>query len=299
MLDDLELMLDVVKHSETPLNLYALADAAQNSSLPLAILGSSQKSRCLFSYDDDAPIAKVSPHLVELDQNIQSRELKWIKRNAPAQPCVTLMATTLDFEQLFAHFAEFLEVTLPGKEKMFLAFWDPMILAALIGQPDDQTLHVKGPIYTVEQLAAFLNPISHGWYWDREAKLHAFNTTEKIMGTVDSKEALPLTLAQEQVDMLVELSVPDHVLQHIRENQPGLLIDIPEAQQYNFIRNHLADAREWGLKGMGDLLNYCSTASIYGPQFKNNETIRALLGKVKAGALSFDEAMDQFPPVSE
>ena len=288
---DLTPILDAVAHSQGRLRLYALADAAQNNRLPQAVRDG--VSRCLFSYDDEAPVAKVAPHLVPLPVTQDSKALPWIARQALATPCITLIASSVDFETLFAHLVSFLDVRFEDGGEMFLAYWDPMILATLVGQADDDTLHVKGPIFTPEQEQAFLDPIEGWWYWNREGRLHCIKRPEQAVRP--EKPALPLTFTQAQTDLLVEASVPDHVLNHMQENQPGLLLDIPKEKQYGFVRKHLVEARSWGLTGMGDLVNYCSAAVIYGEALQQDPAIVSLLAEVKAGKRTFDEALDVFP----
>jgi hypothetical protein len=46
---------------------------------------------------------------------------------------------------------------------------------------------------------------------------------------------------------------------------------------------------------MRDILNYTCAALIYGDAIKTNPTIVALLEQVKAGGISFDAALEQFP----
>jgi hypothetical protein len=43
-------------------------------------------------------------------------------------------------------------------------------------------------------------------------------------------------------------------------------------------------------------LNYICVALIYGDAIRTDETIVALLEQVRTGAISFDAAMDEFPP---
>jgi hypothetical protein len=288
---DLTPILDAVAQSQGRLRLYALADAAQNNRLPQAIRDG--VSRCLFSYDDEAPVSKVAPHLVPLPLAQDSKTLLWITRYALASPCITLIASSADFETVFAHLVNFLEVRFEDGGEMFLAYWDPMILATLVGQADDDTLHVKGSVFTPEQQQAFLDPIEGWWYWSRAGRLHCIKRPEQAVQP--ENPVLPLSFTQAQTDQLVEASVPDHVLNHMRENQPGLLLDIPKEGQYGFVRKHVVEARNWGLAGMGDLVNYCSAAVIYGEALQQDPAIMSLLAEVKAGKRTFDEALDLFP----
>jgi hypothetical protein len=93
----------------------------------------------------------------------------------------------------------------------------------------------------------------------------------------------------------VEASVPDHVLHYIELNQPHLLQDTPHEQRYGVTCAHLLHAREVGLQGMGDLVNFVCAGFIYGEALRNDPAITSALQNVHAGKCSFDQAMEQFP----
>ena len=94
--------------------------------------------------------------------------------------------------------------------------------------------------------------------------------------------------------MLVEASVPDHLLQHIEQNQPELLERLPPPDRYDFVRQQLARAREHRLGGTGDLVNYVCISLEYGARFDSVPSVAAALAKVKSGKESFNAAMDMF-----
>jgi hypothetical protein len=110
---------------------------------------------------------------------------------------------------------------------------------------------------------------------------------------------LPLQLTQTQVDMLVEASVPDLVLAHLTDNQPTLLREIPFAEQYSRIRQHLLEARQLKLFGVRDIVNYTCAAIIYGDALRSDQEIKALLERVRKGEIDFDTAMDLLPSGTE
>lgn len=275
-----------------PLHWYALADAAQRPELPGAV-ATNASHRCLFDASEGSPLAASAPHLVSMPMpSSDNRAWNWIERHASSSPCITMLASTLSFDELFAHLQRFTEVVLPDGEDMFFAFWDPAILGTLVGQSADNTLHVPGPALTPAQRNALLNGITAWWYWDREGGL------QRINGSVAGAEAsndLPLRLMQAQVDMLVEASVPDHVLHYVRLNQAHLLDAIPMGMRYAAVRSSLVHARELGLSGMGDLVNFVCASLIYGDAMKTDTTISALLEKVRCGALTWDQTMDALP----
>ena len=275
-------------------NWYAVADSAQHRGLPSAI-ATGAASRCLLGSSDGSPLAAKSPHLVSLPTpQSNPAPWQWIERHASQSPCVTVLTSPLGFDALFEHLRQFTTIVLPDGDDLFFAFWDPAILGALVGQVDDRTLHVPGPVLHTPQLDALLRPIDHWWYWSRKADVH--DAVPAGVHAVSSalQLVLPLRLDQQQVDMLVEASVPDHLLQHIEQNQPELLERLPPPDRYDFVRQQLARGREHGLSGTGDLVNYVCIALEYGEQFDSAASVATALAKVKAGDQSFDAAMDEF-----
>ncbi len=244
------------------LHWYALADAAQHPQLPQA-LGNEQRSRSLFGAAWETPLGRQSPWLVSLDAADEGAEAwQWLARNTPRQPSIaSAFASRLAPDEQLAHLQRCLDLKLPDAEEMVLAFWDPAILSTLIGQADDHTLHVKGPILQAAQRAALLHGVVAWWYCDREGNLHAVD----ILPAGDAHEdtqaaratALPFSFTQQQVDALVEASVPDQVLYHLRTNQPLLLEPIPTARYYQRVRQLVRMGREHGLETFRDLCNFC------------------------------------------
>jgi hypothetical protein len=283
-------MFETIARQNDLLNWYAIADSAQHAALPTSITTHNLQRQCLFDALPGSPIANYAPHLVELPTPMeQSASWLWIARNATATPCVSLIATKLSFAELYAGLAGFIEVLLPDGEPMFFAFWDPAILGTLMGQVDDVTLHVKGPVLLPDQQVALLQGITTWWYLDRAGSLHAL-TGQTSFNTLPS---LPITLTQHQVDDLVEASVPDHILYNLELNQPLLIADVPQAQRYKVVRDALSQARVIGVLSMRDLTNFVCARLIYGPNFYTNTTIQNLLGEVRKQQISLDDALKQ------
>ena len=278
--------------------LYALADAAQDSSLPEALRAVGPVA-CLFTEALGSPTAKVSPHLVELGTWAQAQPaVRWAALNAHRSPCLNLMVSGVGFSPLLTHCRRQLEIQLPDGDDMFLAYWDPDILAALLGQPVDFVRHVVGPVLTPGQSASLCGPFSAWWAWDRHGQPHRLKRTcglERQFSDEISAAHVPMVLTQEQVDMLVEASVPDHLLHYIRLNQAHLLLDMPQREHWAFVCEALQQARSWGLNGMADLVNYTCAALIYKERFSTEPAIQASLKQVKIGAMCLDEAMETWP----
>lgn len=276
---------------------YAIADSAQHKALPGALVHTSRlRYRCLFDATQDSPIAAHSPHLVELpsppaNEDASQGAWRWIERHASSAPCVSILASPLGFDDLYAHLQRWMEVLLPDGDDMFFAFWDPMILGTLVGQEDDATLHVSGPVLAEAQRMALTVGIRSWWYWDRYGEVHSLR--------IESNEAQPLTsplqLTYAQMDMLVDASVPDHVLHYVELNQDHLLGDLDSRQRYAVVLEHLAQAKVLGLTGMSDMVNYVCAGLIYGPAILQDPQITDLLAQVRTHKLTLNQALEAMP----
>lgn len=272
---------------------YAIADSAQDKSLPAAIAAPGASVRCLLGATQGSPLAEQSPHLVRLNPPSHGAAAwQWIARVAPRTPCVTVLASSLSFDALFEQLKQFTEIRLPDDFDMFFGFWDPAILGTLIGQADDETLHVKGAVLDDAQRQMLFGGLTGWWYWDRNGGLHRI---EVGTDTPAVKLPAPIMLSQAQVDALVEAGVPDHVLYFVDLNQPHLLTSVPVRERYNYTKCALRGAREIGLSGMMDLVNYVCMTLIFGAQWSNDERIANLLRRVKSKELDFSDAIKLLP----
>jgi hypothetical protein len=272
-------------------NWYAIVDSAQNKLLPAALLKPGRRVRCLFGASQQSPIAEYAPHLIELDSPLEDiRTWKQISLKAKAQPCLSIMASEENFDTLYRHLVACIKVELPDGQEMFFAFWDAAILGTLVGQRDDSTLHVKGPVLKAEQRASLVEGMTQWWYWDRAKVLHQVIGE----GSGESRVALPLKLDQQQVDDLVEASVPDHVLYYLELNQPLLIHKIPLAHRYEFVRQSLIAARDIGLIQMGEIVNFVCVQLIYGERMRESY-ICSLLQKLKSKEIEFCDFINQLP----
>lgn len=278
---------------ELDAHIYVLADPAQNIRLPSALQFGSDNAVCLLEGTDE--VKAVAPYLIQLPAGDHRQAKDWLDQHASTTPCATLIASPLTQDRLADHLKRFLDVVLPDKTTMALAFWDPSVLATLNGAQDDDTLHVPGPLLTPEQKRAFLEPVLRWWYWNRNSYLRQIDWVQNSVPESMSAIRHPLTLDQQQVDSLVEASVPDNILHFIRLNMSGLLLRIPISAQYNFVQSQILRARQYGIGRTGDLVNYCCVALAYGESFDTHATVAALLDQIKVRDLVFDDLMKQFP----
>lgn len=285
-------MLDLAQQ-QTALRWYSLVDLGQvpSSKWPLP-----EQALCLFGASPDSPVGRQSPWLCPMPRPEQTgaawhKELA-AQRQTPASR--TFIAAKCDAEELLAHLQRCLDLKLPdGSDDLQLAYWDPAILGSLLGQPDDTTLHVPGPILGPRQCATLLHDMAAWWYRDREGRPHRVDCPVSA-DDADAPE-FPFLFLQNQVDDLVEAGVPDLVLFHVRNNQPHLLDHHSAAQHYREVRNWVLRARELGLQGLRDLVNLTCIGLIYRERYDSDSELVGLLGQVKAGLRSLDEVMPEMP----
>lgn len=280
----------VREHPDIFLRLYALADAGQDRGMWQRLARHSVASRALLASAAD----DLSPHLFDLGSATErSAELSAVlsQRHAPA--AYTLICSSLPLLELHAHLRQFVDVKLPGDYEMLLAFWDSAILGTLVGQADDDTLHVAGPVLLPQQLQALLRPIAAWWYCDRKDNWHRIEQpNQDALDPVT--QALVLTQAQE--DALVEASVPDQVLYHLEQNRPTLFDQqLPHFKRYRFVREVLKAARKLGLEGMRDLTSFVALCLIYRQRIETDPQILQLLDQVQQKTITLSEALELMP----
>ncbi|HEX9171549.1 MAG TPA: DUF4123 domain-containing protein [Telluria sp.] len=286
------IVFEQVARQDASLKWYAIADSAQHYALPEALVFDGNKVRCLFGATQGSPVSQKSPHLVQLDSPSSGHPVwSWISLHAKSKPCLTVIATALPFDTLFSQLANCMEVLLPDSFAMFFGFWDPAILGALMGQPDDMTLHVKGPVLERDQRLLLTQGLSAWWYWDREGKIHQITEGEIAKSSLTA----PIALDQRQVDDLVEASVPDQVLYYLELNQPRILSDVPVRERYDHVRQALVKARGIGLLTMHDLVNFVCIDILYMERMRDDGIILNLLDEIKCGRITFNEALERLP----
>jgi len=282
-------------HPESALLLFALVDPAQDRSASQRLNKLSEQRASLLA-DFSAP-QDSAPQLLLLGavDKLGEETVRILERSVSSAACTFLLSGS-SLTALQQHLARFVDVRLSGGVEMLLALWDPAILGTLVGQADDSTLHVPGPVLSPTQCNDLLSPLVAWWYCDREQHWH------RIAGSGLHSEATPetrtrLTLTQAQEDALVEASVPDQVLFHLQQNRPSLLNnpDLPHANYHRFVRQVLPAARMLGLEGMRDLVNFVALCLIYRQRMETDPQILQLLNQVQRKTLTMDEAMKRMP----
>ncbi|QXZ11202.1 DUF4123 domain-containing protein [Comamonas sp. Y33R10-2] len=290
------------KFSDKPLQLYLLLDAAQKRDL-LALVPESG-AEALFAFTRSTKEGKVSPWLVHLGRHGQSLKkpqqdlLNAVLDVVQASPCATLLASECEMAVLIAHLRRAMDPKMPDKDSSYLAFWDPAVLAVLLGQRDLDTQSRIEPVLKSAQSRALLGPIARWWCWSRSGRLHEYAVSDftELSASMSMPLPLPLQLSAAQVEALVQGNVPDLLIYFVNLNQVHLRDKLPPLAMHWFVRQQLVFARRYGLTGTRDLLNYLCLALIGGARVDQIPEVAELLAKVKARKLSFDNFMDEVAP---
>lgn len=274
---------------EIGLNIYALADAAQDKKF-LTYLNN-LRIKCLLKEASGEKAREISPHLIALPKDFESIEWSWISKNISGTPQMTIIVTKLSFEELYDHLRKFLEVRFEGGLEMILAFWDPLILATLIGNNKDKKLYVAGPVLDYEQSSTFLGPVQSWWYWDRLGELQVLFGLNKIYEHYEKNKIEPLVFSAEQEELMVEATFPDNIIYYLKLNNSFLIREISDIDLYGFVTYSIPEARLYGLSGTRDILNFICLKLIYGNDYLNISKVNDVLNLLKNKKIDMDEAM--------
>lgn len=270
------------------LNVFALADAAQNKSF-LKIL-EHLRQKCLLKEAGGVKAKEISPHLVQLPKDFSVIEWDWIGTHIAGTANMTLIVSPLNFDFLYDHLRQFLDVEFDGGLEMMLAYWDPVILATLIGHKDDKTLYVKGPVLNPRQIEDLLKPIQSWWYWDRVGNLHCiFGLNERV--EVLQRVETPLRFSSKQEEMMVEATFPDNLIYYLKLNNSFLVDKIDDTSLYQLVVTSIPEARSYDLSGTRDILNFICLKLIYKDRFNQDVELKKQLNLLKSKQLNMDEVM--------
>lgn len=270
------------------LNAFALADAAQDHRFLKDL--NYLKIQCLLKEATGEKAKKISPHLIALSNDFNAPEWGWVERYVAGSPNMTIIVTSLNFDSLYHHLRQFLEIKFDSGLEMMLAFWDPFILATLVGQDKDKTLYVDGPVLDQKQREDFLKPIQSWWYWDRLEHLHAiFGTNESIHAFPYSEQGLHFS--EEQEEMMVEATFPDNLIYYLKLNNSFLVDKFDDYELYQFVISAIPEARNYGLNGTRDILNFICLKLIYKENFLQDMKLQFVLKKIKDKQITMDDAM--------
>src|SRR5699024_1913230 len=270
--------------------------AAQDQRLPKAL--SAQHSACLLG--TDVTIQQASPHLVALGEQAQlsTGTLRRLAQQWAGTSCVILLRSQLDFDALLQHLIDHVEVKVNKSTTMLLAWWDPAILAPLLGEPADRSNYVQGPIFTEQQRHSFLAPIENIAWWNRAGELQQSNLShlEKSAPAdehVKENPLLPLQFEPWQVRMMVKATLSDQVLYEISLNQPALLNKRDALENYTLTCELLDVAEGFDIKDKKDKVAFVTVGFMFNERFYEISIIHNKLLQAKEEKESFTELLSK------
>jgi len=273
---------------------YAIVDAAQDQRLPKAL--SAQHSACLLG--TDVTIQQASPHLVALGEQTQlnTGTLRHLARQWAGTSCVILLRSQLDFDALLQHLIDHVEVKVNKSTTMLLAWWDPAILAPVLGEPADSSNYVEGPIFTEQQRHSFLASIENIAWWNRAGELQQSSLShleESAPAEEHANEApmLPLQLEPWQTRMIVKATLPDQVLYEIGLNQPALLNKRDALENYALTCELLDVAEGYGIKAKQEQVSFVGAGFMLGERFYDVPFVHERLVQAKKNGESFGNVL--------
>ena len=295
-----------LRQSAPAQQLYVLLDLAQSASLS-ALLPASD-AQPLFGFERGRKEAQLCPWLVRLGAvgtalgAAQKKLLDHVLSIVQTQPCASLLTTDCDMDVLLAHLRRASDVKLEGQAPLYLAFWDPAVLAALMGQTDLDTGSRIEAVLQPAQRQALLGPIARWVCWSRSGRLVEYMAAKDVAKDVvkdaaKAAGALPISLSKAQIDAMLAANLPDLLIYYLRLNQPTLRDKLPPLPMYWFVRQQIAFAGRYGLRGPRDLINYLCLALVAGTRFDLLPRVKPVLAQVKAGTLPFEKAMDALSEV--
>ena len=108
-------------------DLYAIVDAAKDSSIPYFLEGLKANHRCLFKSEDALKLASVAPYLVKLED--ASNTVNWYLERVYGNGVGFILKSRESLEELLDFWSKKVETKIPGSEvKGFFRFYDPSIL---------------------------------------------------------------------------------------------------------------------------------------------------------------------------
>lgn len=194
---------------------YLLVDGARIGKLSDVIRQrQSDTWACLFDAASGSPLFEASPALIPFDENEKFvwRLLLDTKYCQSAQ----LLLSTLPLEVLARQLAKHLYVEEGDGTRWVLAFWDPFVMASLIGMQPPVNDLVPGPVLEASQIAGLLKEVTGIVLQNRDGQPQYIE-----IPPLPENMAAPFTLSQVQMDMLMDIDLPDRVADVLRKVEPN------------------------------------------------------------------------------
>jgi len=259
-------------------SLYLLIDYAGMPGLHCKLEKSSGKWASLFDATRESGAFSVAPILIFLGCNssLQINKLlfNWISEQAPNSSALIMLASHLSIRDLKDELALRLEVKISQNMDAMLRFFDPRIFEHLV------------KILTSDQLANLCGPAKTWWYVDRTGEMVRIEREFQEIGG----GCYSLELSEEQEFSLVSMSEPDQVMHILRTAMPRVE-QLMSKNSYQIIKDSISAAAHLKLSAVSDLALYAAMAILHGLDFEELPYWRDVLPDVRAGRISFANAV--------
>ncbi len=203
---------------------------------------------CLFDAAPGSPLFEASPALIHVETDDRAA-LRMLTDPAHRQSC-QLLLSALPLATLARQLANQLYVEEVDGTRWVLALWDPFVMAALIGIQPPLNALVPGPILEPSQQAGLLEGVTAIAFQDRKGELRYFPVP-----SLPPPAQAPMELTQAQMDMLMDLDLPDRVAALLRQVEPQH--PISDAACYQLCCAAIQETRARGRDGLHD---HCDSA---------------------------------------
>lgn len=208
----------------------------------------------LFGATAGSPLLSASPVLVCLTAEILNTSfVRRLFKNTEYFRAASLLTSALPMASLAEHLTRHLYITDPDDTRWALAFWDPFILAALVGARPAQSTLVPGPVLTTDQSSSLLAPIATWCFIGLDGSPRALLNT----ASSPSSKIEPFALNQQQMDQLADLPLPDLVIKTLNEVSPELGSAYDREMLHSISCAAITESRR---HGKDDLASYCEIA---------------------------------------
>jgi Domain of unknown function (DUF4123) len=235
----------------------------------------------LFEDSREVRALEVAPILVQLPEDrstLGERDfLAWVYRTCRFSTSVTVLHSAWSRGRLARALKARLDVMLPDKMAVMLRYFDTRTL-----EPFLRAL-------TPQQQGDFLG-IAARWQWlDRAGDLHE-RTTEQL--TTDAwPHRFEIDVVQQNT--LIEAGEADALAAQMKGQAPDLCQGAPTAQLHALAVQCLPKLGKLGIEDVRTQTLYCLTALQLGPKFDLQPEWAAVLGRVAAKEVTFEDALKE------
>ncbi|MCJ7599942.1 MAG: DUF4123 domain-containing protein [Desulfobulbaceae bacterium] len=129
----------------TPLNVYALVDAARSESIYPKIMGAKVASVCLHRGKTAEELAWVAPYLVQMQREDSFTE--WLLDSGWGKSRYVFVRSSATLHELKRHFRTFLTVYDEEGKSYFFRFYDPRVMRVYLPTCNENELEIiYGPV---------------------------------------------------------------------------------------------------------------------------------------------------------